>query len=143
MDTFIDSKHMKLLLHRGILEGTTPPLHPLFLPYNHHHHHHHVVLVARISLILSRHFFLSFLASGRSSGLHPVSSHSCWMYVCAGRPALARLCVGVHKRTSLISLSLLLSVKQGGIEYHFFSLWYNSTEDWTPVSGPFGDYATY
>ena len=46
---------------------------------NIHHHHHHVVLVARISLTLSRHFSLSFIASDRSSGLHPVSSHSCWM----------------------------------------------------------------
>ena len=41
------------------------------------HHHHHVVLVARISLTLSRHFSLSFIASGTSSELHPVSSHSC------------------------------------------------------------------
>ena len=71
-------------------------------------HHHHVVLVARISLTLSRHFSLSFIASGRSSGLHPVSPHSCWMYVRAGRPAFARPCVGVHKSTSLMSSSLLL-----------------------------------
>ena len=42
------------------------------------HHHHHVVLVAQISLTLSRHFSLSCIASGRSSGQHPVSSHSCW-----------------------------------------------------------------
>ena len=67
------------------------------------HHHHDVVLVARISLTLSRHFSLSFIASGRSSGQHPVSSHSCWMYVRAGRPAFARPCVGVHKSTSHIS----------------------------------------
>ena len=71
-------------------------------------YHHHVVLVARISLILSRHFSLSFIISGRSSGQHPVSSHSCWMYVRAGRPAFARPCVGVHKSTSLMSSSLLL-----------------------------------
>ena len=45
---------------------------------------------------------------GRSSGQHPVSSHSCWMYVRAGRPAFARPCVGVHKSTSLMSSSLLL-----------------------------------
>ena len=32
------------------------------------------------------------------------------MYVRAGRPAFARPCVGVHKRTSLISSSLLLQV---------------------------------
>ena len=72
------------------------------------HHHHHVMLVARISLTLSRHFSLSFIASGRSSGLHPVSSHSCWMYVFPGHPAFARSYVGVHKSTSLMSLSLLL-----------------------------------
>ena len=36
-------------------------------------HHHH--MVARISL--SRHSSLSFIALGRSSGQHPVSSHSC------------------------------------------------------------------
>ena len=71
--------------------------------YHRNHHHHHVVLVARISLTLSRHFSLSFIASGRSSGQHPVSSHSCWMYVRAGRPAFARPCVGVHKSTSLMS----------------------------------------
>ena len=72
------------------------------------HHHHHVVLVARISLTLSRHFSLSFIASGRSSGQHPVSSHSCWMYIRAGHPAFARPCVGVHKSTSLMSSSLFL-----------------------------------
>ena len=68
------------------------------------YHHHHVMLVARISLTLSRHFSLSFIASW----LHPISSHSCWMYVCAGRPAFAQPYVGVHKSTSLTSSSLLL-----------------------------------
>ena len=33
------------------------------------HHHHHVVPPARIPLAISRHFSLSFIASGRSSGL--------------------------------------------------------------------------
>ena len=28
---------------------------------------------------------------------------------------------------------ILLSVKQGGIKYHFLSLWNESTRDWTPV----------
>ena len=72
------------------------------------HSQHHVVLVARISLTLSRHFSLSFIALGRSSGQHPVSSHSYWMYVRAGRPTFARPCVGVHKSTSLMSSSRLL-----------------------------------
>ena len=57
-------------------------------------HHHDIVLAARISLTLSRHSSLSFIALGRSSGQQPVSSHSCWMYVRAGRPAFARPCVG-------------------------------------------------
>ena len=73
-----------------------------------YHHHHHVTLVARISLTLSRHSSLSFIALGRSSGQHHVSSHSCWMYVRAGRPAFSWPWVGVHKSTSLMSSSLLL-----------------------------------
>ena len=66
------------------------------------------MLAARISLTLSRHSSLSLIALGRSSGQHPVSSHSCWMYVRAGRPTFARPCVGIHKSTSLMSSSLLL-----------------------------------
>ena len=64
--------------------------------------------LARISLTLSHHFSLSFIASGRSSGLHPVSSHSCYMYVLAGRPDFARPYMGVHRCTSLMSSFLLL-----------------------------------
>ena len=73
-----------------------------------HHHHHHAVPLAWISLTISRHFSLSFIASGRSSGLHPVSSHSCCMYVRADRPAFAQPYVGVHRSTSLMSSSMLL-----------------------------------
>ena len=80
---------------------------PLWLGVVALHHHHHIALVARISLTLSRHSSLSFIALGRSSGQHPVSSHSCWMYVRAGRPAFARPCVGIHKSTSLMISSLL------------------------------------
>ena len=72
------------------------------------HHHNHIVPLARISLTLSRQFSLSFIASCRSSGLHPVFSHSCCMYVRAGRPAFSQPCVGVHRSTSLMSSSLLL-----------------------------------
>ena len=73
-----------------------------------HHHHRHFEPLPRIYLTISRHFSLSFITSGRSSGLHPISSYSFWMYVRAGRPAFARPYVGVHRRTSLMSLSLLL-----------------------------------
>ena len=40
--------------------------------------------------------------------VHPVSSHSCCMYVWAGRPAFAWSYAGVHRSTSLMSSSLLL-----------------------------------
>ena len=69
---------------------------------------HHVVPLARISLTLSCHFSLSFNAFGRSSRLHPVSSHSCCMYVRVGRHAFARPYVGVHWSTSIMSSSLFL-----------------------------------
>ena len=81
-------------------------LNPSFPDYL--HHHHHVVPQARISLTLSRHFSLSFIASTWSSGPHAVSSHNCWMYVWAGHPAFARPYVGFHWSTSLMSSSLLL-----------------------------------
>ena len=29
---------------------------------------------------------------------------------------------------------IVLSIKQGGIKYHFLSFWYDYTWDWTPVS---------
>ena len=77
-------------------------------PNCNHHHHHHVVPPVRMSLTLSRHFSLSFIASGRSSGLYHVSSHSCCMYVRAGRPAFAWPYVGIHRSTSLMSSFLLL-----------------------------------
>ena len=50
----------------------------------------------------------TFIASGRSSGLYPVSSHSWGMYVRAARPAFAWPYAGVHWSISLMSSSLLL-----------------------------------
>ena len=37
----------------------------------------------------------------------------------------------------------MLSIKQGGIKYHFKSLWYNATWDWTQVSQTFGELSTH
>ena len=34
---------------------------------------------------------------------------------------------------------IILSVKQSGIKYHFLSLWYDSTWDWTQVSRTIGE----
>ena len=64
--------------------------------------------LARISLTLSLHVSLSFIVFGRSSWLHPVSSHSCCMNVRAGRPAFDWPYAGVHRSTSLTMSSLLL-----------------------------------
>ena len=72
------------------------------------HQHHHVVPLARISLTLSLHVSLSFIASGRSSGLHPVSSNSCCANIRVGRPAFDWPYAGIHRTTSLTISSLLL-----------------------------------
>ena len=34
-------------------------------------------------------------------------------------------------------------VKKGGLKYHFLSLWYDSTWDWTPFSGTIGKHSTH
>ena len=98
----IPSKQVPLMIARDHM-----PSH-YFSELSNSHHHHHVLQLALISLTLSHHFSLSFITSRRSSGLHPISSHSCWMYVRAGCPAFARPYVGVHRNTSLMSSSLLL-----------------------------------
>ena len=36
---------------------------------------------------------------------------------------------------------IMLSVKPGGIRYHFLSLWYDSTWDWTQVSLAIGEHS--
>ena len=37
----------------------------------------------------------------------------------------------------------MLSVKEDGIKYHFFSLWYDSTWDWTSFSRTIGEHCTH
>ena len=49
--------------------------------FSSNYHHHHVVPLTRISLT-SRYFSLLFIAFGRSSGIHPVSTCSL-LYVCS------------------------------------------------------------
>ena len=74
----------------------------IFFLVFHHHHHHHVLLSGRLYLILSHHPFLSFIASGRSSGLYLVYTEL--LYVGSSRSPRE----GVHRSTSLLSSSLLL-----------------------------------
>ena len=81
-------------------------------------YHHHVVPLARISLTLSRHFSLS-------TGLHPVSPHSCCKYVLAGRPAFARPYVGVHRS---IYIYIYISSKNEDIGNRFLVRWFNWLE---------------
>ena len=38
---------------------------------------------------------------------------------------------------------IMLSVKQGNIKYHFLSLWYDSTWDWTQVSRAIGEHSNH
>ena len=38
---------------------------------------------------------------------------------------------------------MILSVKQGDIKYHFLSLWYDSTWDWTPISRTIDEHSTH
>ena len=37
---------------------------------------------------------------------------------------------------------IMLSVKQGSIKYNFWSLWYDATWDWNPVSRTIGEHST-
>ena len=66
--------------------------------------YHHLLPSARISLTLSRHPSLSFIASGRSSGLHPLSTQSCYGWL----ELVALLCSGFHRSTSFMTSFLLL-----------------------------------
>ena len=61
------------------------------LSCSHHHHHHRVVPLAQISLTLYRHFSLSLIAFGRSSGQHPVTAHSCCMFELVVLPLLGHM----------------------------------------------------
>ena len=77
---FRKSCKISLIATWAVVDSLNQPLLNLQHSYKQSsHHHHHVVPPAWISLTISRHFSLSFIASGRSSGLHPVSSHSCCM----------------------------------------------------------------
>ena len=65
------------------------------------HHHHQIDLSALISLVLSLHPSLSPIAPSRSSKLHLVSTQS---WLANTEPSMC----WVHRKTSLISSSLLL-----------------------------------
>ena len=59
-------------------------------------------------LFLSIHPSLFSIVPCRASKLHPVSAPCYCRYVLACQPALSHTCVGVHRRTSLMSSSLFL-----------------------------------
>ena len=95
---------------KGRLLGHPQLRSPTLLYFYIHHHPHHVAPSAQISLTLSCHPSQLSIASGRFSGVHPVSAQSCSMLGRAGHPAFAHPSEGVHGSTSLMSSSLLLQL---------------------------------
>ena len=73
------------------------------------HHHHHVAPSAQISLTLSLSTppYRPSLSAG-PQGYIPYRHRAAVCMFQPGRPAFAQLCEEVHKRTSLMSSSLLL-----------------------------------
>ena len=54
--------------------------------------------------------------------------------------------VPIQKKSGNLSYAprtCVLSVKQGGIKYHFLSLWHDSTWDWIQVSRAIGKRSTH
>ena len=97
---------IELWSHRPL--ANTLLIRPMALYGSNHHHHHHIAPPVRISLTLSCHPSLLSIAPSSSSRLHPLSTQSCCIRVLAGCPAFACPREGVHRSTSLMSLSLLL-----------------------------------
>ena len=75
------------------------------LAYHGYQPRHQGMLITQISLTLFHPPVLSSIALGKSSWQHPVSVQSWWMQAFVGRPTL--VCVGVHRRMSLMSSTLL------------------------------------
>ena len=44
-------------------------------------------------------------------------------------------------KTTLDTYFMMLNIKQVSIKYHFKSLWYDLTWDWTPVSQTIGEHS--
>ena len=57
--------------------------------------------------------------------------------------AITPRCRGRALLLSLDPYLIVLSVKQGGIKYHFLSLWYDSTWDWAQVSWTIGEHSNH
>ena len=70
------------------------------------------MLLPRIFLTLSHHSFLSSIAPGKSSRLHPVSAPSCCRYVQASRSTLARPCHGVHRSISVMNIYIYIYLQK-------------------------------
>ena len=78
----------------------------LWLYICNYHHHHKVMLAAWSPLTLSCHLSLSFIAPGRSSRLHSVSTHSwhMWVYMVSWHRSVH--VVRIYKGTSLTSIEV-------------------------------------
>ena len=69
---------------------------------------------------------LATVVEGDSKAPFSLATTPRWKGGCNSFPWIAPLI--------LDTFLIMMSVKQGGIKYHFSSLWYDSTWDWTPVS---------
>ena len=76
---FVDMLNFSMFLNISKISAIEAKFDAFLCLYHHHHHHHLFIPPARISLALSRHSSLLFIAPGRSSGLHHVSLQSCCM----------------------------------------------------------------
>ena len=81
--------------------------------------------------------WLSNLYSFRDGGQVSVKLVSRWVL----SPGLVQYCSQLLQFT-LDHYLMMLSVKQGGIKYHFLSFWYYSIWDLTPVSQTIDEHST-
>ena len=105
------------------------------LIWSHHHHHHHDVRLARISLILSLHISLSFIAFGRSSGLHNCSQHthtqlSMWVKLAPHIELMTSFIATFHVWWFVTSALTMLAIHDLNNGYckdrHEFQVWFHS-----------------
>ena len=67
-----------------------------------------IIIIIKSSLTLFCHLTLWFIVLGKSSRQHLMSTWSWFIWVLAGWPTLAWLCIGVHKTILFMSSFLLL-----------------------------------
>ena len=86
------------------------------------HYHHQSKLTILSSLIFSHYPSLSAITLGKSSRRYPASTQSRRL-IFTSRTTLECVCVGVYRRTSLISSSLLSPAMSNSVFFGLFVRW--------------------